>query len=117
MPLGEDERYDDVVRERNAELLSGGSGIPLYDYRVGDVYQTVLDLDASISALSRRGRVVVVPLGPKPLALAAMIVASAHTSDVTVWRMSAGSARLPEDRPASGSIVGVSVQWPAAGGS
>ncbi len=109
LPKGEDPRYDEVVSQRNASLVQSEPGIPQHAYCVNDVYQTIQDIDASVSALTRRGRVVLVPLGPKPLALASMLVAAAHEHDVTVWRLSAGSARTPEDRFATGSVVSVDV--------
>ena len=110
MPRGEDSRYDEVVRLRNSDLLSSDAIAASHDYRVPDLLQTVLDLDASVSALTRRGRVVIVPLGPKTFALAAVLVAIAHAENVTVWRLSADDGRHPEDRLESGLLVGITVE-------
>jgi hypothetical protein len=110
VPRGDDPRYDAVVDERNKGLLVDGALVGRHEYRVDDVLQTVLDLDASVTSLARRGRVVIVPLGPKTLALAAILVGTAHPTDVTVWRLSADDGRNTEDRVASGRVVGVTVE-------
>lgn len=109
IPRGEDPRYDDVVLERNQDLLAGDMTLARHEYRVPDLLQTVLDLDATVTALRRRARVVIVPLGPKSLALAAVLVGIAHSENVTVWRLSADDGRHPEDRVASERVVGIAV--------
>ncbi|WP_162799148.1 hypothetical protein [Nocardioides sp. 616] len=109
LPQGEDARYDAVVHEKNASLLRSGAVDTVHNYAVGDMRQTVVDLNASISTWSRANRVVVVPLGPKPLALAAILVAVANEHNVTVWRMSADDRRAAEERRATGTIVGLCV--------
>ncbi|GAA4723715.1 hypothetical protein GCM10023350_02460 [Nocardioides endophyticus] len=108
IPRGEDDRYEDVVRTANATLLES-LDVPPGEYNVNNVLQTVIDLDASVSGWSRRERVVLVPLGPKPFALAAILVGAAHPNNVTVWRLSADDGRQPEDRIASGTVIGLSV--------
>lgn len=114
VPQGTDSRYDEVVLHRNRDLLTGDPQMGRHNYAVADVLQTVVDLDASVSALTRRGRVVIVPLGPKTLALASVLVAIAH-QEVTVWRLSADDGRRPEDRVPSGLVVGLSVAVEPAG--
>jgi hypothetical protein len=110
LPLGEDERYDEVVQERNSDLLSQPSeNVHVHDYRVGDPLRTILDLNATVESLSRRARVVIVPIGPKTFALAAILVGIAHPTNTTVWRMSADDGRTPEDRVPSGTVVGLRV--------
>jgi hypothetical protein len=109
VPRGEDPRYDAVVDKRNHGLLVDETLAGRHDYDVQDLLQTVLDLDASVTTLTRRGRVVIVPLGPKTLVLAATLVAIAHPTNVTVWRLSADDGRTPEDRVASGSIAGLTL--------
>ena len=116
LPLGEDERYDEVVKQRNADLLTQApESVHVSGYRVDDPLRTILDLNASVEALSRRARVVIVPIGPKTFALAAILVGVAHPTNTTVWRMSADDGRTPEDRIASGTVVGLRVLAKASG--
>lgn len=116
LPLGDDDRYDEVVKQRNVELLSGATeSVHVSSYRVDDPLRTILDLNASVEALTRRARVVIVPIGPKTFALAAILVGVAHPTNTTVWRMSADDGRTPEDRVASGTIVGLRVLTIAPG--
>lgn len=109
LPKGDDDRYDVHVRERNAELLRSGAIDATYEYAVGNVFQTVMDLNASVDAWTRGNRVAIVPLGPKPFALAAVLVGAAHSENVSVWRLSADVGREPEERVASGAVVGLSL--------
>lgn len=110
VPRGEDVRYDSVVDERNASLLASEDVQSAHHYGVQDVLRTLLDLNASVEALSRRARVVLVPLGPKTLALASILVAIAHPTNTTVWRLSADDGRQPEDRVATGTVAGLRVR-------
>lgn len=111
-PRGLDERYDAVVDQRNETLVAQST---LVDYELRYPYRTFLDLEALVHNLVATDRVVLVPLGPKLLALEAMLVAMMHqrptkaTSEVTVWRLSADTGRHPEDRTPSGEILGLSV--------
>jgi hypothetical protein len=110
LPRSVDERYDEVVKTRNQDLLSGDSLASRHRYSVFNIASTVVDLDASVSAFTRHGRVVIVPLGPKTFALAAILIGVAHSEDVTVWRLSADDGRQPEDRVPTGVIAGLSVE-------
>jgi hypothetical protein len=117
LPLGDDARYDGVVKDRNQELLAQTTeNVHVSSYRVDDPLRTILDLNASVEALSRRARVVLVPIGPKTFALAAILVGIAHPTNTTVWRMSADDGRTPEDRVASATVVGLRVLVNASDG-
>lgn len=109
VPIGEDARYEEVVRSVNEPMLRG-TDCQEFEYEVGDILQTIVNLNASVSSWCRNSRVVLVPLGPKPLALASILIGIAHPENVTVWRLSADSGRQPEERIASGTVVGVSVE-------
>lgn len=109
VPIGEDARYEEVVRAVNEPMLRG-TDCQEFEYDVGDILQTIINLNASVSSWCRHSRVVLVPLGPKPLALASILVGIAHPENVTVWRLSADRGRHPEERIATGTIVGVSVE-------
>lgn len=110
VPVGEDPRFEAVVRSANESMLRSPD-CQEFEYHVEDILQTIVDLNASVSSWARKSRVVLVPLGPKPLALASILVGIAHSENVTVWRLSADSGRQPEERAASGTVAGVSVTF------
>lgn len=110
IPVGDDERYDDVVLQRNSLLLASDVLDAKHQYSVIDVLQTVVDLNASVSSWARKSRVVIAPLGPKTFALAAALVSIANGQNVTVWRMSADNGRSAEQRRASGTVTGLRVR-------
>jgi hypothetical protein len=112
LPEGDDPRYDEVVRYRNRSLLGEDGAADQYGvvqrrYDVTNAYQTVVDLDTTVAAMVREGRVVLVPIGPKIFALACILVGIAQSTNVTVWRLSADEDRSPEDRTASDTFVGL----------
>jgi hypothetical protein len=109
LPSGISTSYDEVVKERNEIVLADKSSTR-YVYDVTDPYGTLSDLEATVAALSREHRVVVVPLGPKIFALCSILTALVHETNVTVWRLSADSDRRAEDRGCDGSVVGLRVR-------
>lgn len=108
IPSGEDPRYDEIVRERNSALLNSGS-VDRVEYNATLPFRSLLSLDSLVHADAQSSRVAIVPLGPKVFALAAVLVGLRNDRDVTVWRLSAGSGRSPENREATGTVVGLRV--------
>lgn len=108
VPQGEDPAYDSLIAQRNQALFDDSRTEPYY-YAVTDPFLTISDLRATVGSIRDKWRVVLVPLGPKIFVLACLLVAAAFDTNVTVWRLSADDRRTPEDRYASGSVVGLSV--------
>lgn len=107
VPIGEDARYDDVVLKHNDHFLRSGAADAQQSYQVSAMAKSIVDLNASVSFWARESRVVLVPLGPKPFALTAILVGVANPGNVTVWRLSADRGRAVEQRRASGPIAGM----------
>jgi hypothetical protein len=108
-PRGLDGRYDEVVEKRNyGDAVSVFDHVSQYDIRAP--YRLISDLDATVSRLLQGSRVVLVPLGPKIFALCAILIGITHPVGTTIWRLSADTERTPEDRIATGPIVGLRVR-------
>lgn len=108
MPEGRDTRFNQELLERNEHFLAGVTAAP-NSYRVDQPYLTYRELRSTVALGLNGARIVIVAIGPKTFALAAMLVA-AEFPDVTVWRVSAGRLRAAENRAPAGPIFGVSVQ-------
>ena len=110
LPIGDDPRFDETVETRNSNLLNDQAFLArTHRYHVANMIQTVSDLSATVGALSARERVVIVPLGPKPFAWASFVVSHSSAERPSVWRLSAASAREPEDRRAAGPVAGARI--------
>lgn len=107
-PRGIDSNYDATVEERNGKLFRSPS-LQMLDYEIDQPFSTYEVLESLTHSLVSDHRVVVVPLGPKIFALAALLVAAKYSDTVSVWRVSSGSDRIPEDRLPEDSIVGIRV--------
>lgn len=95
------ERYFESVQKSNALLLAQLRTDYKVVYDVSDAASLVSDLSSLVRGLMYRSAVLLVPLGPKMFALAALLTAKVHTR-ASVWRMSqAGDGacldRLPTD--------------------
>jgi hypothetical protein len=102
-------RYNDVVAERTA-ALSGELGSQTIAYPVEEPYFTFMQLEDLVSRLTLHSRPVLVPLGPKIFSAIAFLVARMHAPEVAVWRVSAGSERLPVDKRPAGSLIGLRIK-------
>lgn len=108
-PDGIDDRFDAEVAKRNASLVAALSDEPRH-YRVDQPYRLYRDLRSTVSLRRADSRVVLVPLGPKVFALAALLVAC-EFEDVSVWRVSADRMRRIQNRSASGQIACLGVRF------
>lgn len=111
LPLGEDRRYAEGVREANAIMLEADRGERLIEYDVLDPYGTFYRLESLASGLIAESRPALLPLGPKIFALCAVLVAARHTPVVSVWRVTAGPSEPPNERTATGTVVGIRVEF------
>ena len=108
---GPSPEFDRVVREANAAFLDEvGRRGHVVEYGVGQPYATLVELESLVSGLLQGARPMIVPLGPKPFALASILVAVALYPDVSVWCVSAESYEDPVDRVPTGDIVGLGVR-------
>ncbi|OZC97517.1 hypothetical protein CH275_25705 [Rhodococcus sp. 06-235-1A] len=105
---GVDDRYDHIVMDRNSALIEGVTE-NIYQYSVRSPMRTALAVESIVHSLVRSRRVILVPIGTKIFALACFLVGVAYGDELAVWRLSADSARTPENRVCTTDPVGVSV--------
>lgn len=106
---GHDSRFSEIVAARNKTLFESTRGASAF-YDVNQPFSLFKDLEGLVHQLISRNRVVLVPVGPKIFALCSCLVAAGYEDEVAVWRVSSDSAREPEERKASGQIVGLTVE-------
>jgi hypothetical protein len=92
-----DSRYDFAVTEKNGSLLRSRSS-NVIEYSINRPARAVILLESIVHSLRRDHRVVLVPIGTKLLALASLLVGCVYGDDITVWRVSADTERIPENR-------------------
>lgn len=109
VPIGKDERFAGKVEDANARLWNDAVERD-YDYPLDNPFETFARLEARISSLVRRGRPILVPMGPKIFALCALVVGALHGPDVAVWRVSAGELERAVDRQPDGTVFGLQLR-------
>jgi hypothetical protein len=109
LPVDEDGRYEEVVREENASLLEMLDDEHILRYRVLDGLGTFGTLEQLVYGAADGARSVIVPLGPKVFALCALLVSARFGRAVPVWRFSSDQYGVPIDVQASGVIAGLTV--------
>ncbi|CAN5227785.1 hypothetical protein BH11ACT5_BH11ACT5_15700 [soil metagenome] len=107
--LSTDGRYEERVTRDNSFLIET-SAPARATYEVDQPLSLLRTLDAVVHSALSDNRVVVVPLGPKIFALAAVLVALSYDNEIAVWRVSSGENRTQENRTATGNLVGVSAR-------
>jgi hypothetical protein len=113
IPYGEDDRYDEIMRNANEWIFDNVSPSHFVRYRVDDPFACFSTLEGLVFAtLGRSQRPVVIPLGPKIFALCGLLVALIHRPWPAVWRISPGGYGLPVDRDSGGKLVGLRVTFP-----
>ncbi len=109
LPLDPDGSYYDVVAAENDTLLEMVDLDHVVTYEVLDAVGTFRLLEQLVYGASSQARPVIVPLGPKVFALAALLVSARFNREVPVWRFSSDQYSLPRDVSASGKISALRV--------
>ncbi len=78
-------------------------------YRVDEPFDALARLSSLASALAERGRLVVIPFGPKLFALISCLVALTNRRRITVWRASVDDGRRPRQKRPNGDLLGLRV--------
>jgi hypothetical protein len=108
-PRSPDPRYDVAVEKANADVKKLLRSVDhQIAYQVADPYDAFERLRSVMAGVTRGGRAIVIPFGPKIFALASVLL-GATQPEVGVWRVSSGLLLEPLQRFASGPIVGLSV--------
>lgn len=104
-----DSRFDDRVREDNRTLIKSDEVTEL-NYELHAPFETLHMMESLIHALKDSYRLALIPLGPKPFALLSLLIGQSYQDQITVWRVSSDDDD-PQDREASGDIVGLHVTF------
>lgn len=112
-PVSPISRYDEEVRIANKLLLSETSQSNVIRYDVLDASSLLRKLFSLVGTLRAEYRCILMPLGPKVFAFAAMLVGCVY-NDVSIWRASAGKFANPKDKQASNYYSRFALQIPRA---
>lgn len=111
VPTGIDYRYDRDVSKSNASLFEIVPFPNVVKYSVLRPFETLRVMESLLYGVLPSSRPVLIPLGPKILALDALVCAALHQPNVPVWRVSSAEYQEPRDRFASGSLCGLRVTF------
>jgi len=103
-----DANFVDSTVEANRPLLRTLGEEHVVRYPLGSLRATASLLESCCLGLLKEHRVILAPLGPKPLALLSMLLACTH-SGIEVWRVSAGEKGAVKSRKPLGKILCVKV--------
>ncbi len=98
-------KFETDVVDNNKDLLDSISSDNVFFYDVCQPYSTYLDLKSLVQSLNKFSRPLIIPLGPKILAVLSVILGKELYPNLPVWRVSSGYSEVPVDRPASGVEV------------
>lgn len=105
-----DPSFADAATANHAPLFGEVDAVSLLSYPLESVSRSYAMLLSLITSASADFRVALVPSGPKPLALAAMLAAQDYSGPrPAVWRVGAQSTGAPSDVQESGGVVAVNV--------
>lgn len=113
IPTGTDPRFETKVNQVNANLLSVLDRAHKFSYPVLDPYDTFIQMRSLAEGLLSRGRVIVLPFGPKLFSALGVILAEYFGKEVSVWRVSATTDEAPADRVATGDVTSFTFQLDA----
>lgn len=117
-PVSPDQRFDAAIEAANAHLLSLVGEQGRLEYPVIDPAATFMLLDSLVFSIKRSSRLVLVPMGPKPFALACMLLGASNEPErPAVWRVGPRGHHGVDDARASGPVVGLRAHWSAEGGA
>ncbi len=108
-PTGVDRAFDVDVADANSRVISLNDVDQVLVYNVLRPFDLFMKLESVVAGLARTHNVVLVPFGPKILALVSLLVALEHSPDVGVWRVSAGRLGPIRDAKADGRLAAVQV--------
>jgi hypothetical protein len=111
VPRGFDQRFDDVVYERNKVLIERMSDRVL-EYNPGDAVETFRLLQSLTHSLRKDYRIVMVPMGPKILAACCIMIGIISNGQDAVWRASSGELEVTKPVEAEGTLVGLRFRTP-----
>ncbi|HEX8281897.1 MAG TPA: hypothetical protein VF588_00860 [Pyrinomonadaceae bacterium] len=111
MPYGVDERYDAEVKRANKAFFEVLPTDHIVNYSVNRPFECFTDLESLIYGISRVGRPILIPFGPKIFSLCCLLISILHYPSISVWRVSSGQYDKALDKSPNGSIVGITAEF------
>jgi len=104
-PVGENSAYLAKVEEVNHDLISMVGKKRTISYKLFDPYDTFIKIRSLIEGLKEKGRIVLIPFGPKLFNAICIVLAEIYHEQIAVWRISAEDEESPVDYQAAGNII------------
>lgn len=108
---GGDERFAEKVRDNNELLWMEVDDHRIVRYHLSDPYGVFVQLESQLFGILRRGRALMLPMGPKIFALCSLLAAMHHHPEVGVWRVR--QSETPQPREPNGELLGLTVSFGA----
>ena len=110
-PSGTNKKFLEQVNIINDDLLNMVGFENVIDYNLHHPQDIFFKLRSLVASLSKKGRVVMVPFGPKVFHFSCLLVSHSLNLEIPVWRISPGENEEPHDSEASGEIVSMTFKY------
>jgi hypothetical protein len=108
-PIGFDQRFAKSVEQANFGFDFGERNYEVIDYYLSDIAGLYDDLSSLVVSMKHETSIVGVPLGPKILSAAMIVVGLVHQPRLSVLRYSLAPTSLHQDVDAAGTRTGISI--------
>jgi len=110
IPSNEKEQnYKERLDENNKLLFDNYPKSKSLTYDVLKPYSTYFELKSLILRLKKEHRILLIPLGPKILAVISLIIAWEFSPEINVWRVSSEQLEKPLNRKSSGEYIYIKI--------
>jgi hypothetical protein len=110
-PIGEDVKYEKSVFQANQIFLESIEDNKIIKYEVVNCYETFQRIKSLVAGITGTSKPIIIPLGPKIFSLISLLIALLEYPKVSVWRVSSGKYEKVANRIASGTVVGLRVDF------
>ena len=101
IPKNSEHDFEKYVIENNKQLIEDTPKSNVFYYDISKPYVTYVDLKSFILSISESSRAVMIPLGPKILAVISVLIGHELESNLAVWRVSSEHTEVPVERPSA----------------
>lgn len=101
IPKNSEHNFEKYVIENNKQLIEDTHKSNIFYYDISKPYVTYVDLKSFILSISESSRAVMIPLGPKILAVISVLIGYELESSLAVWRVSSEHTETPVERPSA----------------
>lgn len=98
IPKNSEHDFEKYVIENNKQLIEDTPKSNVFYYDISKPYVTYVDLKSFLLSISESSRAVMIPLGPKILAVISVLIGHELESHLAVWRVSSEHTEAPVER-------------------